>query len=969
MIGQTISHYRITHQLGAGGMGVVYKAVDTKLDRSVALKFLPPEFTRDPDAKARFVHEAKAASALDHPNVCTIHEIGEMDDGKLFIVMACYEGEILKDRIERGPLSINEAADITRQTAEGLAKAHEREIVHRDIKPANIFLTNDGLVKILDFGVAKLSNLSNVTKPGTTLGTVSYMSPEQARGEVTDNRTDLWGLGVVLYEMVTGRLPFQGDQEQAVIYSILNLDPDPVTGLRTGVPLELERIIGKCLAKDSAERYQHADDLLADLLHFRRESSQVSTRSMATGRPAVSRARRWPWMLGFLALGAAMALAAWIVWPEGEPTSSPEKMALAIMEFRDLTAAADPIASITLTELLNTAMVEACPVRVQSPEYLRDIRRRLFGSSGISMEEGQDLEIARKGEATYVLTGRIGVLDDERFVTWRLIDVESGESIGADRVESGKMTMMVDDIVAAVLPKIAMASGAEQPVEQVPVERITTASSSAYDHYILGLWKIRNATREEALREFELAVSQDSSFALAHLEVARLYFGGNAVHQDIALARQSAAIAERHEDRLGVKDRLHLKAFQHGLDYEATLQMATFREILDRWPDDRETIVELQNQAVWWWDFREYVETARKGMKLYTDDPEIGYSYSYSLLVLGHYEESLQVARSYLEKFPESTFGWLSLGRSFFYMGYPDSAEIAWKKFVEIYPYWSRGKPGFFAYFAGDIEKAISIEEDNLSLEDLSNVRRLPYMYGYTHTFGLPALYYQGGRFSDAVRIMEEAGQYVGEDPSFWQLQMGSLLTSVGLVDRALELAHEMEQSDEIRMRVFAVRFKGHAQVASGDLAGARATAVRSHELAGTIGLMMSYHGYKIEADIALAENDPSSALEALDSMKNITIFVNGMLPIEHLTMLARAHQMAGDLEEAVTVHNETLRLFGGNALSHYELGKLHEESGRPDEAIQHYRRFLEMWRNADEGLPQPEYARARLESLGAGSP
>jgi serine/threonine protein kinase len=186
-------------------MGVVYEAVDTKLDRPVALKFLLPESTRDPEAKARFIHEAKAASALDHPNVCTIHEIGETDDGRLFLAMARYAGETLKQKIARGPLPLDEALDIARQIAEGLAEAHKKEIVHRDLKPANIFVTDSGLVKILDFGLAKLAGQTKVTRTGTTLGTVAYMSPEQARGQETDARTDLWSLGAVLYEMVVGR--------------------------------------------------------------------------------------------------------------------------------------------------------------------------------------------------------------------------------------------------------------------------------------------------------------------------------------------------------------------------------------------------------------------------------------------------------------------------------------------------------------------------------------------------------------------------------------------------------------------------------------------------------------------------------------------------------------------------------------------------------------------------------------------
>lgn len=269
LIGREFSHYRITGQLGAGGMGVVYRALDLKLDRTVALKFLPPEATRDPAAKIRFVNEARAASALDHPNICTIHEIDEAEDGQLFIVMACYEGETLKDRIARGPLPLDEVLDTAQGIAQGLAKAHGQGIVHRDVKPANIFLTSDGAVKILDFGLAKLAKATGVTRTGATLGTVAYMAPEQAGGEETDHRTDLWCLGVVLYEMATGRPPFRGEENQAVIFAILNGEPEPPTAVRTGVPMELERLIARCLEKDPGARYQTAGDLASDLQRVR----------------------------------------------------------------------------------------------------------------------------------------------------------------------------------------------------------------------------------------------------------------------------------------------------------------------------------------------------------------------------------------------------------------------------------------------------------------------------------------------------------------------------------------------------------------------------------------------------------------------------------------------------------------------------------------------------------------------------
>ena len=262
MVGKLISHYRIVERLGEGGMGVVYKAQDLKLGRTVALKFLPPTLISDEEAKQRFIHEAQAASALDHPNICDIHDIGESEDGQLFIVMASYEGEPLHKKIARGPLRIPEALDIAVQVAHGLSEAHKAGIIHRDVKPSNIFITKNDVAKILDFGLAKLSGRTVITRTGSSMGTAAYMSPEQARGEQVDHRTDIWSLGVVLYEMISGKLPFPAEYQNALMYAIENAEPEPLTAVRTGVPMELERVVRKCLMKEPGERYQHADELV-----------------------------------------------------------------------------------------------------------------------------------------------------------------------------------------------------------------------------------------------------------------------------------------------------------------------------------------------------------------------------------------------------------------------------------------------------------------------------------------------------------------------------------------------------------------------------------------------------------------------------------------------------------------------------------------------------------------------------------
>lgn len=302
MIGKTILHYKILEKLGEGGMGVVYKAEDTKLHRPVALKFLPPSLTSDKDAKDRFIREARAASALDHPNVCTIHEINETEDGQMFIAMACYEGMTLSNKITKAQIPIDEIIDIAIQITSGLVKAHQQNIIHRDIKPANIVWTEDGLVKILDFGIAKLIKGSRLTSEVVNIGTIAHISPEQIRGDIVDHRTDIWSLGVVMYEMISGQLPFKGEYDQAIIYSILNEQPEPLTEIRQEVSTTLESVVFKSLSKNPDERYQSADELLKELIKCKDYNNQTDSTTDKTGGQRKLAAIMFTDMVGYSAL-------------------------------------------------------------------------------------------------------------------------------------------------------------------------------------------------------------------------------------------------------------------------------------------------------------------------------------------------------------------------------------------------------------------------------------------------------------------------------------------------------------------------------------------------------------------------------------------------------------------------------------------------------------------------------------------
>jgi len=328
---ERVAHYRILERLGGGGMGVVYRAEDTRLGRQVALKLLPPELARDPIAKARFLQEARAASAVEHPNLCTLYEAGEAEDGRLYLAMPCYDGETLRARLERGPLPAAEAVDVARQVALGLARAHRQKIVHRDVKPANLMLTRDGVVKILDFGIAKLTGDTRLTRAGAAVGTLGYMAPEQARGAVVDHRADLWALGVVLYEMLGGRRPFRGETDGAVYEAILHREPEPLEKLRQDLPPGLERIVRRLLEKDSDRRYDAAEQVAADL---------AAPGSTAEALPRPSGRPRFLWLGAGLILVLALLLVlagGWLVRSrQGTADASPQFTRLTNQEGSEL---------------------------------------------------------------------------------------------------------------------------------------------------------------------------------------------------------------------------------------------------------------------------------------------------------------------------------------------------------------------------------------------------------------------------------------------------------------------------------------------------------------------------------------------------------------------------------------------------------------------------------------------------------
>jgi len=504
MIGQIISHYKILEKLGGGGMGVVYKAQDLKLERFVALKFLPSHFDANADEKKRFIQEAKAASALDHPNICTIYEIDATEDGQLFIAMAYYDGETLKKKVSSNQLSVNSGIDIAIQMAQGLAKAHEHGIVHRDIKPANIIITTEGVVKIIDFGLAKFVGRNTLTKTGATMGTMAYMAPEQVSGGSIDQRADIWSLGVVIYEMLIGKLPFQGENEQAVMYAILCKEPQSVIEL----PKELESIIWRALEKDLNERYQGMNETLDELRSFKNkiETGHAEKQPRSLPRLFKNRIYRYGGIVVLL-----LAIGFFRIFTPSQNIDS-----VAVLPFVNVGGNSD-------TEYLSDGISESL---IQRLSQLSNLKVMSFSVVSRYKEKDKNLqEIGRELEVEAVLVGRVTQRGDMLLISAELVDAQDNRHIWGEQYERklNDLLFVQDEITDAISKKLQPRLAGE---EKKRLAARSPRNFEAYQLYLKGRYYTARYNKdgyEKGLAYFRQAVIKDPNYALAYDGLAYYY--------------------------------------------------------------------------------------------------------------------------------------------------------------------------------------------------------------------------------------------------------------------------------------------------------------------------------------------------------------------------------------------------------------------------------------------------------------
>ena len=636
--------YRIIEEIGRGGMGIVYKAEDTKLKRTVALKFLPHQWTADAAARERFIHEAQATSALDHPNICNVHEIEETGDGRMYISMACYEGESLRDKIKQGPLGTNEALSIAGQVAKGMAQAHQKGIVHRDLKPANLLITNDGIAKIVDFGLAKLAGQVKLTREGTTIGTVAYMSPEQAKGDPVDRRTDIWSLGVVLYEMLAGQLPFKGEFDQSMIHSIMRDEPIPIAKIRKGLPSGLGQVIDKALAKNPADRYGAMEDLLEDLKAITEGLKPLRAKTGAFRGKILGLKKIYAYA-GVAGIVILAVLAILLLSPgRGQALDS-----IAVMPLENLSG--DPDQD-SLVEAIHDDLI----TNLQGIDSLKTViaRRSVMRFKG---KDTPPQKIAQELRVKALVTGTLRRSGDNVLVTAQMIDPATGSQTWADRYERH-----IRDVIS-LENEIVTSISREMGLSLTSQERSSLASErpvdpEAYVAYTKGRYYLNLLTPEglkSGLEYMQQAIDKDPKNPLPYAALALGYcrIGHSTDPPPDAFVKAKAA-AQKAEDLGGSL-----------ADTEAALaQIKIFEE----------------------WDWAGAERSLHRAIALNPSLPDAQRMYSWYLFMIGRKDEAIAAMKRTIEVDPLTTLWSADLGWQYESMGRIPEAMAAVRNALELNP-------------------------------------------------------------------------------------------------------------------------------------------------------------------------------------------------------------------------------------------------------------------------------------------